>query len=75
MDQKLNSTTFQAWKMKFLKSMTFHVFHDLYKPCCLVSTCNIISKYLHLSESVSEGDIYAFKCSQLLKTGSYPRQS
>ena len=25
--------TFQAWKMKFLNSMTFQVFHDLYEPC------------------------------------------
>ena len=24
--------TFQAWKMKFLNSITFQVFHDLYKP-------------------------------------------
>ena len=32
-DGKLNSMTFQAWKMKFLNSMTFQVFHDLYEPC------------------------------------------
>ena len=25
--------TFQAWKMKFLNSMTFSVSHDLYEPC------------------------------------------
>ena len=31
-DQKLNSMTFQALKMKFLNSMTFQVFQDLYKP-------------------------------------------
>ena len=30
-DQKLDSMTFQALKMKFLNSMTFQVFHDLYK--------------------------------------------
>ena len=24
--------TFQAWKIKFLNSMTFQVFHDLYEP-------------------------------------------
>ena len=24
--------TFQAWKKKFLNSMTFQVFHDLYEP-------------------------------------------
>ena len=32
-DGKLNSMTFQALKMKFLNSMTFQVFHDLYEPC------------------------------------------
>ena len=32
-DWQLNSMTFQAWKMKFLNSMTFQVFHDLYEPC------------------------------------------
>ena len=32
-DQQLNSMTFQAWKIKFLNSMTFQVFHDLYEPC------------------------------------------
>ena len=31
-DQQLNSMTFQACKMKFFNSMTFQVFHDLYKP-------------------------------------------
>ena len=31
-DCQLNSMTFQAWKIKFLNSMTFQVFHDLYKP-------------------------------------------
>ena len=31
-DQQLNSMTFQAWKMKFLNSMTFLVFHYLYEP-------------------------------------------
>ena len=25
--------TFQAWTMKFLNSMIFQIFHDLYKPC------------------------------------------
>ena len=25
--------TFQAWKIKFLDSMTFQVFHILYEPC------------------------------------------
>ena len=34
-DFLLNSTTFQAWKMKFLYSTTFQVLHDLYKPCNL----------------------------------------
>ena len=32
-DRQLNSITFQALKMKFLNSMTFQVFHDLYEPC------------------------------------------
>ena len=32
-DWQLNSMTFQAWKMKFLNSMTFQIFHDLYEPC------------------------------------------
>ena len=32
-DQQLNSMTFQAWKMKFLNSMTFLVVSDLYEPC------------------------------------------
>ena len=31
-DQQSNSRTFQAWKMKFLNSMTFQVLHDLGKP-------------------------------------------
>ena len=31
--RQLNSMTFQASKMKFLNSMTFQVFHDLYEPC------------------------------------------
>ena len=39
--------TFQAWKTKFLNSMTFQVFHDLYESCerdlesCLQKTANI----------------------------------
>ena len=32
-DPKLNSMTIQALKTKFLNSMTFQVFHDLYVPC------------------------------------------
>ena len=32
-DRKLNSMTIQALKTKFLNSMTFMVFHDLYGPC------------------------------------------
>ena len=31
-DRQLNSLTFQALKMKFLNSMTFQVFYDLYEP-------------------------------------------
>ena len=31
-DQQLNATSFQAWKKKFLNSMTFQVFNDLYEP-------------------------------------------
>ena len=31
-DRQLNSMSFQAWKMKFLNSMTFQVFHDLCDP-------------------------------------------
>ena len=31
-DRRLNSMTFQAWKMEFLNSMTFQVFHDLCEP-------------------------------------------
>ena len=34
-DRQLNSITFQAWKMKVFKSMTFQVFHDLYEPCSI----------------------------------------
>ena len=30
-DRQLNSMTFQAWKMKFLNSMTIQVFHDPYE--------------------------------------------
>ena len=25
--------TFEAWKIKFLKTMTFQLFHDPYEPC------------------------------------------
>ena len=32
-DWQLTLVTFQAWKMKFLNSMIFQVFHDQYKPC------------------------------------------
>ena len=32
-DGQLNSMTFQACKIRFLISMTFQVFHDLYEPC------------------------------------------
>ena len=32
-DRKLNSMTIQALKTKFLNSMTFQVFHDLYGRC------------------------------------------
>ena len=32
-NRQLNSINFQAWKMKFLNSMTFQIFHDLYEPC------------------------------------------
>ena len=32
-DQQLNSMIFQVWKLKFLDSMTFQVFHELYEPC------------------------------------------
>ena len=32
-DLLLIFTSFQAWKMKCLNSMTFHIFHDMYKPC------------------------------------------
>ena len=35
-DQQLNSMTFQAWKIKFLNSMTFQVTHDVYEPCCVI---------------------------------------
>ena len=31
-DWQLNLVTFQAWRMKFLNSMIFQVFHDQYKP-------------------------------------------
>ena len=37
-DRKLNSMTFQALKTKFLHSITFQVFHDLYEPCKKVIT-------------------------------------
>ena len=29
--------TFQAWKLKYLNSMTFQVFHDLYEPCTVIA--------------------------------------
>ena len=35
-DQQLKSMTFQALKIKFLNSMTFQAFHDLYEPCCVM---------------------------------------
>ena len=38
-DRKLNFMTFQALKMKFLNSMTFHVFYDLYQPCNILTEC------------------------------------
>ena len=31
-DRQLHPMTFQAWKMKFLTSKTFQVFHDQYEP-------------------------------------------
>ena len=31
-NHQLNSMSFQAWKLKYLNSMTFEVFHGLYKP-------------------------------------------
>ena len=39
-DQQLNSRTFKAWKTKFLKSMTFQVFHDLYEPWVILIWCS-----------------------------------
>ena len=38
-DRPLNSMTLQAWRMKFLNSMTFQVFHNLYEPCSHVKNC------------------------------------
>ena len=35
-DRQLNFMTFQAWKTKFLNSMTFQIFHDPYEPCHIV---------------------------------------
>ena len=32
-DRLLNSMTFWTWKMKFVNSMTFTVFHDPHEPC------------------------------------------
>ena len=32
-DRLLNSMTFWTWKMKFVNSMTFTVFHDLHETC------------------------------------------
>ena len=43
-DRQLNSTTFQAWKIKFLISMTFKVFHDLYESCHEMKKCDITFK-------------------------------
>ena len=51
-DRQLKSMTFQAWKMKFLNSMTFQVFHDLYE-----SSWQIVFKY-KLSKQIS---CFAFK--------------
>ena len=36
-DRQLNSMTIQAWKMKFLNSVTFQVFYDLYEPCLIAT--------------------------------------
>ena len=35
--------TFQAWKMKFLNSMIFQVFHDQYEPCS-ETECSLLAK-------------------------------
>ena len=38
-DQQYNSKTFQAWKMKFLNSMTIQVFNDPYVPFYRLNIC------------------------------------
>ena len=35
--------TFQAWKMKFLNSMIFQVFHDQYEPCS-ETECSLLAE-------------------------------
>ena len=42
-DWQLNSVTFQAWKMKFLNSMIFQVFHDQYQPCSKTE-CSLLAE-------------------------------
>ena len=50
--------TFQAWKIKFLNSMTFQVFHDLYEPCC-----NSVNSHLQTSSShLAKKYELIFKC-------------
>ena len=42
-DWQLTLVTFQAWKMKFLNSMIFQVFHDQYKPCS-ETECSLLAE-------------------------------
>ena len=42
-DCQLNSVAFQAWKMKFLNSMIFQVFHDQYEPCS-ETECSLLAE-------------------------------
>ena len=47
-DWQLNYMTFQAWKMKFLNSMTFQVFHDLYEPCIEALSQQLMKLFKHV---------------------------
>ena len=48
--------TFQAWKMKFLNSMTFSIFHDLHKPCSYKKNLKHAINYL-LFQATSQSQL------------------
>ena len=43
-DGQLNSMTFHAWKIRFLISMTFQVFHDPCEPCAQTRKTSLMRK-------------------------------